>query len=127
MSKFFLVHDTARRMALKAVQEAPDGFVVEIKARTRSLSQNALLHALLDDLSAQIEWYGQKLGREDWKRMCAASLQGVRVVPGIDAGTFVPIGMRTRDMTTGEMNEMIEFIYALGAKHGVVFHERVAA
>jgi hypothetical protein len=38
----------ARAMAVQHVQSAPDGHVVEIKAPTRSLEQNALLWARLE-------------------------------------------------------------------------------
>jgi len=75
---------------------------VEFRAPRRSLDQNALMWSLLGQISKQVEWYGQKLTSEDWKDVLTASLRRTRVVPGIDAGTFVPLGMRTSQMTKEE-------------------------
>lgn len=120
--RFTLMHQTAREMAVTAVRHAPDGWHVEVKAPTRSLEQSALLHARLDDIAQQVVWHGQKLSAHDWKRMFAASLQGgVRVVPGIDNGTFIPIGLRTREITATEMADMIALAEAFGAERGVEF------
>jgi hypothetical protein len=116
---FRLTHKGARTLAADLCAEAPDGTIVTFRAASRSLEQNAKLHAMLADVSHQVVWYGTKLCVEDWKRIFAASLQKVRVVPGIDAGTFVPVGLRTRDMTISEMSDMIELIYAFGSERGV--------
>jgi hypothetical protein len=127
MSKFFLVHDTARRMAVKAVQEAPEGFTVEISAPRRSPDQNARMWAMLTDISQQVKWYGTKLTPDDWKDVFSASLRKARVVPTIDGDGFVPLGMRTSQMTKTEFGALMDLIEAFGAERGVVFHEREAA
>jgi hypothetical protein len=44
-------------------------------------------------------------------------------VPGIDPGTFVPLGMRTSQMTKEEISDLLELIYAFGAERGVKFRE----
>lgn len=121
---FRMVHERARALAHDAVRYAPEGYVVEIKPPTRSLEQNARLHAQLTEISKQVEWYGIHMGVEDWKRIFCAAMQGVKVVPGIDPGTFVPIGLRTRDMSKEEIGDLMEFISAWGAERGVVFTER---
>lgn len=127
MSKrvFFLVHDAARQNAIEAVKTAPDGYCVEVKQKTRSLDQNARMWAMLGELSRQLEWHGQYLTAENWKDMCTAALKRQQVVPGIDGG-FVVLGSSTRRMTVGEMSELIEFISAFGAQHGVAFSDQVA-
>ncbi|MCS3479529.1 hypothetical protein M2212_006375 [Bradyrhizobium elkanii] len=79
--------------------------------------------SLLGQISKQVDWYGQKLTSEDWKDVLTASLRRARVVPGIDPGTFVPLGMRTSQMTKEELNMLIELIYAFGAEHNVKFRE----
>lgn len=104
------------------------GTSVEFKAARRTLDQNALLWASLGEISRHVVWYGAKLSADDWKDVLTASLRKARVVPGIDEGTYVPLGMRTSDMTKPEMAELIELIYAFGAQHGVAFHDdQVAA
>lgn len=104
-------------------QNVPAGTTVEFRAPRRSLDQNALMWSLLGQISKQVDWYGQKLSSEDWKDVLTASLRRTRVVPGIDAGTFVPLGMRTSQMTKEEISDLLELIYAFGAERGVKFRE----
>lgn len=110
-----------RSKVARWASQTGDGTVVEFRKPTRSTVQNALLWSCLADLSKQVNWYGQYLSAEDWKDVLTASLRHCRVVPGIDKGTFVPLGMRTSQMTVPEMSELIELLYAFGAEHGVVF------
>jgi hypothetical protein len=117
---FRLVHPTARQLASRACIQAPDGYVVEIKPRTRSLDQNARLWAMLADISQQVNWHGQKLAPEDWKHVFSASLKQQRAVPGIDGG-FVVLGQSTSKMTIREMSDLMELISAFGAERGVRF------
>lgn len=119
---FRLTHPTARQMASRACIQAPDGYVVEIKPRTRSIDQNARLWAMLGDVSRQVEWYGQRLSPEDWKHVFTASLRKQRAVPGIDGG-FVVLGQSTSKMTVREMSELIELMHAFGAEQGVQWSE----
>jgi hypothetical protein len=119
---FRLVHATARQMASRACIQAPDGYVVEIKPRTRSLDQNAKMWAMLADLSRQIEWYGQQLTSEEWKDVLTAALKKQKAVPGIDGG-FVVIGARTRNMTIREMSDLVELLYAFGTEKNVQWSE----
>lgn len=119
---FILSHAVARQNAAKAVSEAPDGMVVEIKEPTRNLEQNAKLWAMLSEVAQQVEWYGRKLSAEDWKHVFTASLAKQDVVPGIDGG-FVVLGKSTSKMSKREFAELIELIYAFGAERGVKFTE----
>jgi hypothetical protein len=84
------------------------------------------LWAALTDIAEQVEWYGQKLTPEDWKDMMTASLRKARVVPGLDAGSFVPLGMRTSDMTKEEFSMLLDLIQAFGAERGVTFGDTPA-
>jgi hypothetical protein len=102
------------------VRQAPIGSRVEFKSPRRTLPQNDRLWAMLTDVARQVDWYGQKLTPDDWKDVFTASLRRAHVVPGIDGG-FVPLGMRTSDMSKEEMSALIELIYAFGAEQGVIF------
>lgn len=123
MSKEVVVLRTpeARARARRLLDLAPDGARVTFAVSKRSLGQNDLLYGLLGDLSEQVEWHGQKLSSTDWKTMMTAGLRGYRVVPGIDGGSFVPLGMSTSEMTKEEMSDLIELIYHFGSERGVVF------
>lgn len=112
-----------RNLIATWASNVPEGTTVEFRAPRRSLDQNALMWSLLGQISKQVDWYGQKLTSEDWKDVLTASLRRTRVVPGIDAGTFVPLGMRTSQMTKEELAELIELIYAFGAERDVKFRE----
>jgi hypothetical protein len=104
-------------------ENVPPGTTVEFRAPRRSTDQNALMWSLLGQISKHVDWYGQKLSSEDWKDVLTASLRRTRVVPGIEAGSFVPLGMRTSQMTKQELADLIELIYAFGAEHEVQFRE----
>lgn len=111
----------ARHNAIKAIQEAPDGWRICIEPPRRSLAQNDLMWALLAQLEP-IDWYGNHLSKEEWKTVITASIKRQRVVPGVDGG-FVVMGESTSKMSIAAMNEVIEATYAFGAQHGITFQE----
>lgn len=127
MSKLYfrLSHDVARQRAIQAIKEAPAGWIVQIKEETRTLDQNSKLWPMLQDISRQVDWYGQKLTDEEWKDVFTAALKKQKVVPGLDGG-FVVCGQRTSSMPKREFCELIELMYAFGAERGVVWSEPVA-
>ncbi|RAK52098.1 recombination protein NinB [Phenylobacterium deserti] len=120
---FRLINRRERQRAMHFLTHAPDGALVEFKRDRRTTEQNSALWARLTDVAQQVEWYGAKLTPEDWKDVFTASLRKARVVPGLDAGTYVPLGMRTSDMTKEELSDLLELIAAFGAQHGVQFHD----
>jgi len=73
----------------------------------RSLEQNRMMWANLEDIAQQVIWYGVKLTKDEWKDVLTAALKKQKVVPGIEGG-FVVIGARTSKMTVPEMTELIE-------------------
>ena len=59
---------------LKYTQEnTPLEVLIRPKAQTRNSLQNALLHAVLTDISKQVKWHGQAFDVVTWKRLCMAS------------------------------------------------------
>ena len=120
---FVLSHDTARNNAVIACRNAPAGYVVEIKEKTRSLEQNSMLWALLTDVSRQVDWYGRKLSPENWKNVFSAALKKQDVVPNIDGDGFVVLGQSTSKMGKKEFGDMIELIQSFGAQRGVVWSD----
>lgn len=123
-----LINDAIREKAAQWARTAPRGTRVEFKeGAKRSLEQNARMWAMLTDVAQQVEWYGQKLTPDDWKDMFTASLRKARVVPGIDPGSFVLLGLHTSDMSKEEIGNLMDLIEAFGAERGVVFHEQEEA
>jgi hypothetical protein len=128
--RFILAHDTARQRALSAVANAPDGMVVEIKEPTRSLEQNAKLHAMLEDVANQVEWHGMKLHKDIWKRICTAAMlreigESPMLVPSLDGHGIEIIYEKTSTMGKRMMAALIEWVYAFGSEKGVRWTERV--
>lgn len=122
---FHLVSPLVRRNAAHAIANAPDGFRCELRPRTRTLDQNSLLWSCLNDLASQVEWpingKNERLSADDWKDIMSASLwQENRVAMGARGG-FVMLGRRTSKMTVRQMTELIDFIHAFGAEHGVIW------
>ena len=63
--------------------------VIEVKQEKRSLSENALLHSLLGEIAAQLQWAGKKLDAEAWKRLltaawCRARNEHIEMLPALD-------------------------------------------
>ena len=86
----------------------------------RSLNQNRMMWANLEDIAQQVVWHGVKLTKDEWKDVLTAALKKQKVVPGIEGG-FVVIGARTSKMTVPEMTELIELSTAFGTQQGVKF------
>lgn len=108
------------------IAKAPWNTRVEFKGPKRSVPQNDLMWSRLTEISENVVWYGQKLSPDDWKDVFTASLRKARVVPGLDSGSFVPLGMRTSDMSKEEMTALLDLIDAFAAEHDVTFHEVAA-
>ena len=128
---FEMVLTDDRSLIHDKIADLPDGTRVTFKGPTRSLSQNAHMWALLDDLHKQVIWYGERLSPEDWKNVLTASLRQCRVVPTIEGDGLVPLGLYTHEMSSDEMSHLIELIYSFGAEQRVKwkaskwFEERV--
>ena len=92
----------------------------------RTLDQNAKLHAMLADVSRQVEYCGKYRSVEDWKDIFAAAIKMVEqeeeIVPGLEGGVVV-LGLHTSDMTIAQIIKMIEYIYAW-ASDSVVWSEQ---
>lgn len=110
--------DQSRQAAHRYVDAAQDGQFMRITDATRTLEQNALLWPLLEKVAKGVDWYGQKLTKEDWKDVFSASLKKQRAVPGLDGG-FVVCGQSTSKMGKREFSDLIEVIYAFAASKGV--------
>lgn len=124
---FTMSHSLARRRAMEAVANAPEGSVITVGEPTRNLEQNARLWAVLGEIASQVDWYGKKLTPADWKNVFTASLKKLEVVPNLDGSGFVALGQSSSRMSTREFSELLELAQAFGALKGVVFNEPTTA
>lgn len=124
---FILAHDTARRGAVAAVSNAPEGHVVTIAEPTRSLNANAAMWPILQALSDQLTWpvNGQmvKMSPEEWKDVTTAGFQNetARLAMGLTGGV-VMLGLRTSKMGKRRFSEYLDFLHAVAAERGVVVY-----
>ncbi len=113
-------------MHLKANLVAGNRMTVEVKPEVRSLAENALLHALLTEISNSVEWAGQKRDPEVWKRLLTAAWlrtrgEGVEILPAVDGHGIDVVFRRTSSLTRAECAELIEFAQCWAVEHGVKF------
>lgn len=81
------------------------------------------MHCAIRCLSRQLEWAGDKLTEEDWKRLIVATMYGQRVVPSLDHSGFVVLDRSTRRMSGATKHDVVEFIYSFGSERGVSFDD----
>jgi hypothetical protein len=109
-----------REQAIRWITKAPPWTRIEFKGPRRTLPQNDKMWAMLTELSEQLTWHGQRYTPDDWKDFLMHQLRKARWMPDEEGG-FVPIGMRTSDLSVEEMGDLIEVMHAFGARQGVVF------
>ena len=120
---FRLAHDEARRRAIAAVTVAPDGYIVRIAPPTRTLEQNAKLHALLGEIAERREWAGRRWDIDAWKRLLVGAwsrAQGsaVQMLPALDGAGVEVIYRQTSALSVRETADLIEWIEAWDATDG---------
>lgn len=124
MKLFFMVHDEARRRAVQAVQEAPEGYRVEVSEPKRNGDQNAKFHALCSDIARSgFQWMGKPRTADEWKVLlvsghAVATKLGAEIVPGLE-GEFVNIRESTARMTKSRASSLIEYTIAWMEQHEI--------
>ena len=116
------VSDTNRAELMAALKVAPIGAVFELVDDPRTLAQNRLMWALLNEVSAQLTIGGERYEPEDFK--CAfmkAAGHKLRFMPALDGDGVVALGYRSSKLNKEEFADLIETIYSQGLQRGVVF------
>lgn len=98
--------------------------VLSIKPETRSLKENAMLHAMLTYISKNLEWAGKKRDVETWKRLmvaawCRAKNEQVEILPALDGHGVDIVFRKTSKLTRAECADLIEFVFSWGALHDI--------
>lgn len=124
---YVLVHQAARQNAAQACLTAPDGYIVEVKPKTRTLDQNAKFHALCSDVSRQCEYMGRKWPPEAWKVLfisghAIATKLGADVIPGLE-NEFVNIRESSASMSKSRISSLIEYCVSWCVQNGVVLND----
>jgi hypothetical protein len=100
---------------------------VSARPRTDELNsyeQKKKFHAQIRDIARQVEWAGEMMDEEDWKRLILAGAYGQDVVPSPFGNGFVVRNKRrTRDLEMPTMADLITQIDAFGAERNVVWSD----
>ena len=107
------------------VYAADLGKVVTIQPATRSLEQNALLHALLTDIARQAKYLGKTRSVDVWRGLFVsgweiATGKPSEIVPGLE-GEFLNVRRSTTQMGVKDLSSLCEYIQAWAANEGVRF------
>lgn len=79
--------------------------------------QRRTLNAACGDLSAQIEWHGFRLSKDDWRHMLSGTVKGWRMMPGIDRGEgpgFIMLGGSSMTLTKEQASDAITQAFLIG-------------
>jgi phosphosulfolactate synthase (CoM biosynthesis protein A) len=120
-----LVNDTTRRNAATWCWGSETGTLVRFETpHKRTLEQNALMWAMLTEISEQHPHHGQQLSPDDWKELFMAELDrgGVpRMVPAISGRGFVNLDRSSSALKVPEFAQLLDNIQRFAAVNGVVF------
>jgi len=119
---FVLAHETARRRAMDAIWDAPDGWRVTIQEPARTLDQNAAQWPYLEGFAKQkqlcingaMEW----VTNDDWKDVLTACWKGEMRMAAFD-GRVIMMPQRTSKMGKKVFSEWMEYLVAMAAQSGV--------
>ncbi len=123
MKKVFrLAHDTARLMAVREVQKAPEGYVVTVGEPSRSLDQNAAqwpyLEAWAQGKEACINGQMVKATSDDWKDILTGAYNGETRIAAFD-GKVIMLPQRTSKMGKKVFSDWMEYLVAMTAQAGL--------
>lgn len=110
-------------------RETPLEVLIRPKKTKRSTLQNALLHAVLTDISKQIKWHGQAFDVVTWKRLCMAAWlrennQKPLMIPALDGHGYDVIFEHTSKLSVSQCADFCTWCIAFGDEHGVKFRQR---
>jgi hypothetical protein len=81
-------------------------------------AQRRLLNAACADLSAGIDWHGNRLSKDDFRHMISGTILGWRMMPAIDMGTgapgFIMLGGSSLDLTRTQATDAITAAFHIG-------------
>ncbi|WP_395326895.1 recombination protein NinB [Novosphingobium sp. BL-8H] len=114
-----LANEGVRRLAHQLIDRAPERAVLNIREATRTLDQNAKMHAMLSDIS-RAKPMGRVLKPEIWKSLFMDALgHQAKWEPSLTGDGVVNTGFRSSHLTVRQMSDLIESLYAFGAEHGI--------
>lgn len=98
---------------------------VKLEELKRKEAQSRLFHAVINEVSHQLEWAGKMRTPAQWKHLLIsghtiATKGEIELVEGIE-GEVINIRESTATMTIKRLSSLIEYTYAFATNHGVKF------
>lgn len=120
-----LIGPTQRAYALRAIEQAPDGYVMKLGAETRRDAQNRKLWPMLNDIQKQVPDCNRFTTEDAKLRFLNALGTEMRFLPTLENEGMFPIGMRSSTLTVSQFSGLVELIYEFGARNDVRWSEPV--
>lgn len=107
------------------------GWVVTISPATRSLPQNSIFHALVDEIAkARPEWAGMPMDSDSWKALLivshALATRGekaqpndLRLVPDLEGQGLVQLRESSARMSKPRATSLIDYVIAWATGQGI--------
>lgn len=130
--RFFLRNRRIQQNAIGAIHSVAlddeNPVVVEIKPLTRTLAQNAKLHAMLGDIAKQCEFQGKKRDIETWKMIMVSAHKiatggQAEMAIGLE-GEVINLRESTAQMGVKRLASLIDYVEAWAAEQGVRFSNK---
>ena len=122
-----LRNDYTRVQAHRLIEQAPQGAVLNIRAARRTVDQNALMWALLSEIS-RAKPEGRTLTPDVWKSLFLHALDhSQRFEMALDGKGMVPVGFRSSRLSKEQFSALIDTIHEYAARHGIVLSDELAA
>lgn len=114
------------------VAELEPGWSVAISPPGRTLDQNAIFHAMCDELAkAMPVYHGLSMDASDWKALLIVSHDGadaaadgkkrIRLVPDLEGNGLVQLRESSARMSKTRATSLIEYVLKVGAENSVTF------
>lgn len=118
-----VLYSPAQRTKAKAlIDAAPFKAIVNVREMRRTEDQSAKMWAMLSDIS-RAKPEGRTHTPETWKALAMhACGWEVQFEMGLNGQPF-PTGYRSSRLTKAQASELIEFLYAYGARHEIEWSE----
>lgn len=101
---------------------------LEIRPERRNTAQNALFHALLQEIAARVKWAGELRDVETWKRLVTAAWlraegESIQLLPSIDGKGLDVVYTPTSTLTKAQMASLVDFVSAWSVEQGIDISE----
>lgn len=117
--------ETDRQRVLDWITRAPLESRVEMNGPRRTKSQNDRMWAMLTDIVAQKKTcQGRTFDTNQWKAMFMEALgHEQETLPRLNGNGFFAVETSTSKLSTSEMSDLIDFMFAWGAENDVIWSD----